>query len=98
MSNVTEQQAAEGFAHMRALLNRTPDQPMPQAPAWLADDMRKLEEERAAEKADRHAKTIAEIFGKVKTTGPYTAADARIGLDDRAEAHTKDDHEDYGND
>ena len=102
MSNehVTEQQEAEGFAYIRALLSRREDQPKPDAPDWIEEATRKDEaekEEKAAESARAPVKTAAEIFGKVKATGPFTAADARVGLDDRGEAQIKD-PEDYEND
>ena len=104
MSNehVTEQQEAEGFAYLRALLSLRDGQPKPEAPGWIEEARRQDEagkEEKAAETA--RVKTVAEIFGKVKTTGPYTAADARVDLDDRAEAPglaQTNETEDYEND
>lgn len=105
MSNedITEQQATEGFAHMRAILNRRGAGPAPTPPTWLADCMRKVEAEKAAEKAapaPRQTQTVAEIFGKVKANGPYTAADARVDLDDRADdrdqGKPENETEDYG--
>ncbi len=89
MSNehVTEQQEAEGFAYLRALLSLRDGQPKPEAPGWIEEAARKDAEEKDAGTVPAQAKTVAEIFGRVKkTTGPYTAADARVDLDDRAEA------------
>ncbi len=97
---VTDQQAAEGFAYLRALLSLRAGQPKPDAPGWIEEAKGKDEAEKAEQAAESaRAKTIAEVFGRVKAQGPYTAADARVGLDDRGEAQGQtNETEDYEND
>ena len=92
-----QQRAEEARAYLRACVRTSRDQPLPPEPAWAEDVRRQVAAEKAAGTAPAQAKTVAEIFGRVKTTGPYTAADARVGLDDRAEnqGNPEIDHEDY---
>lgn len=80
-----QQRATEAFAHLRAILRSGKEgQPLPTPPAWLVEDMRRAEAEKAAEYGARHTATVAEIFGRVKAYGPFTASEARVGFDDRA--------------
>ncbi|WP_163055354.1 hypothetical protein [Acidithiobacillus ferrooxidans] len=92
-----QQRAEEARAYLRACVRTPRDQPLPPEPAWAEEVRRQVAAEKAAGPAPRHTKTVAEIFGRVKTTGPFTAAEARVGLDDRAEAQdqTENETEDY---
>lgn len=78
--DIEQQRFEEGLAHVKAVAHTPPGQPLP-PPTWFADVSRA--DATAAESAIRPAST-SKNFGKVMTIGPYTAAEARVDVNERA--------------